>query len=99
MADEVSNSGESLDMSSSYILSELIAKNAEVLSKSSVSNQTIDTATAPVGINYTLWSQVVEMYILGKDKLGVLMVICLNLHHLIRASANGAQMMLLRKAS
>jgi hypothetical protein len=47
----------------------------EVLSKTSAPTQTSDGATAPIGIklddtNYALQSQVVEMYILGKDKLG-----------------------------
>lgn len=72
MADTDSQSGES---PSSSILSKLTAKMAEVLSKTSVPTQVTDMATAPIGIkldgnNYALWSQVVEMYIAGKDKLG-----------------------------
>ena len=47
----------------------------EVLSKVQVSTSTIENSTAPIGIklngsNYALWSQVVEMYISDKEKLG-----------------------------
>ena len=75
MADNDSQSSDSPDMSSSTIIPELTTKMAEVLSKTSISNQTADIATVPIGIkldgtNHALWSQVVEMYISGKDKLG-----------------------------
>ena len=63
------------DPPSSSILAELTTKMTEVFSKTSTPTQTSDVATAPIGIkldgtNYALWSQVVEMYISGKDKLG-----------------------------
>jgi hypothetical protein len=72
MADTEPQTEESL---SSSILAELTTKMAEVLNKTSTPTQTSDGATAPIGIkldgtNYALWSQVVEMYISGKDKLG-----------------------------
>jgi hypothetical protein len=57
------------------ILTELTTRIDEVLTKASAPTQITDTTAAPIGIkldgtNYTLWSQVVEMYISGKDKLG-----------------------------
>ncbi|KAJ8639113.1 hypothetical protein MRB53_015807 [Persea americana] len=60
---------------SSSILAELTTKMTEVFSKASALTQTSDIVTAPIGIksdgtNYVLWSQVIEMYISGKDKLG-----------------------------
>ena len=63
------------DSPSSSILAELTTKMTEVFRKASTPTQTSDVATAPIGIkldgtNYALWSQVVEMYISGKDKLG-----------------------------
>jgi hypothetical protein len=47
----------------------------EVLTKASTLTQITDTSGAPIGIklddtNHDFWSQVVEMYISGKDKLG-----------------------------
>ncbi|KAL4644557.1 hypothetical protein ACB092_02G173100 [Castanea dentata] len=49
----------------------------EVLTRAQTSSQPllVDSSIAPIGIklegsNYALWSQVVEMYIFGKDKLG-----------------------------
>jgi len=59
------------------ILENLMAKMAEVLSKAQSTSQSSfsDSSTIPISIkldgsNYALWSQVAEMYILGKDKLG-----------------------------
>lgn len=57
------------------ILTELTTRMNEVLTKASAPTQITDTTAAPIGIkldgsNYALWSQVVEMYISGKDKLG-----------------------------
>lgn len=59
------------------ILNDLTTKMTEVLTKAQTSPQPLlaDSSTAPIGIklegsNYVLWSQVVEMYISGKDKLG-----------------------------
>jgi len=47
----------------------------EVLTKTSAQTQINDSTAAPIDIkldstNYALWSQVVEMYISSKDKLG-----------------------------
>ncbi|PNX58860.1 hypothetical protein L195_g059398, partial [Trifolium pratense] len=64
------------DATSSSILAELTMKMTEVLNRASAPSQiSSDHAVAPIGIkldgnNYPLWSQVVEMYISGKDKLG-----------------------------
>ncbi|KDO37213.1 hypothetical protein CISIN_1g048147mg [Citrus sinensis] len=58
------------------ILSELLtSKMAEALSKAQAPTVTSEPTALPIGIkldgsNYGLWSQVVEMYISGKDKLG-----------------------------
>ncbi|KAL6319103.1 hypothetical protein AAG906_001576 [Vitis piasezkii] len=59
------------------ILNDLMTKMTEVLTRAQTSPQPLlaDSSTAPIGIklegsNYALWSQVVEMYISGKDKLG-----------------------------
>ncbi|KAK0592717.1 hypothetical protein LWI29_024180 [Acer saccharum] len=61
------------------ILTELTNRMAEVLTKASTPTPTptltFDTSAALIGTkldgtNYALWSQVVEMYISGKDKLG-----------------------------
>ncbi|WKA08566.1 hypothetical protein VitviT2T_026277 [Vitis vinifera] len=59
------------------ILNDLTTKMTEVLTRAQTSPQPLlaDSSTAPIGIklegsNYALWSQVVEMYISGKDKLG-----------------------------
>lgn len=63
------------ESSASSILFELTEKMVEVLSKTSAPTLTTDMSTPPIGIkldgtNYTMWSQVVEMYIASKDKLG-----------------------------
>ncbi|CAJ2630258.1 unnamed protein product [Trifolium pratense] len=64
------------DATSSSILAELTMKMTEVLNRASAPSQiSSDHVVAPIGIkldgnNYPLWSQVVEMYISGKDKLG-----------------------------
>uniref|UniRef100_A0A2N9IGY8 Integrase catalytic domain-containing protein n=1 Tax=Fagus sylvatica TaxID=28930 RepID=A0A2N9IGY8_FAGSY len=59
------------------LLTSLTTKMTEVLTRSQTSPHPppADSSTAPIGIkldgsNYALWSQVVEMYISGKDKLG-----------------------------
>jgi hypothetical protein len=58
------------------LLSELFTtKMAEALFKAQAPTVTSEPAALPIGIkldgsNYALWSQVVEMYISGKDKLG-----------------------------
>ena len=73
MVDSDSNSDEA---TSSSILAELTTKMTEVLNRASAPSQIgSDHTVAPIGIkldgsNYPLWSQVVEMYISGKDKLG-----------------------------
>ncbi|RVW71211.1 Retrovirus-related Pol polyprotein from transposon TNT 1-94 [Vitis vinifera] len=77
MADTDPHSGEhSVESSiSPSVLSELTARMTEALSKAPTSILATDSAIAPIGIkldgtNYALWSQVVEMYVAGKDKLG-----------------------------
>lgn len=59
------------------ILDDLTTRMMQVLNQNQTKNQidTIETPAASIGIkldgsNYGLWSQVVEMYIAGKDKLG-----------------------------
>ena len=59
------------------ILNDLTTKMMEVLTKAQTSPQPLhaDSSTTPIdikleGSNYALWSQVIEMYISGKDKLG-----------------------------
>ncbi|RVW42733.1 hypothetical protein CK203_109874 [Vitis vinifera] len=59
------------------ILSDLTTRMTEVLTRAQTSPQPLlaDSSTTSIGIklegsNYALWSQVVEMYISGKDKLG-----------------------------
>lgn len=58
------------------LLSELFTtKMAEAMSKAQAPTVLSEPASAPIGIkldgsNYALWSQVLEMYISGKDKLG-----------------------------
>ena len=52
-----------------------MARMTEALSKAPTPIPTTDPGAAPIGIkldgmNYALWSQVIEMYISGKDKLG-----------------------------
>jgi hypothetical protein len=63
------------DSHSMAIITELTTKMTEVLNKTPAPTQTTESVAAPIGIkldgnNYALWSQVVEMYISGKDKLG-----------------------------
>ena len=77
MADNDSHSGEHPGESptTTSILSELTARMTEALSKAPTPTPTTDSGAAPIGIkldstNYALWSQVIEMYISGKDKLG-----------------------------
>ncbi|KAK6934965.1 Retrotransposon Copia-like, N-terminal [Dillenia turbinata] len=60
--------------STESILDNLTTKITEVMSRTQASS-IIDSVTVPTNIklndsNYALWSQVVEMYISGKDKLG-----------------------------
>ena len=73
LTDVVQTSGNSTDS----ILEDLTARMIEVLTKNQTQTHlpTYDASTAQIGIkldgtNYALWSQVVEMYISGKDKLG-----------------------------
>ncbi|RVW79276.1 Retrovirus-related Pol polyprotein from transposon TNT 1-94 [Vitis vinifera] len=77
MADTDPHSGEHSGESSisPSVLSELTARMKEALSKAPTSIPATDSAIAPIsikldGTNYALWSQVVEMYVAGKDKLG-----------------------------
>ncbi|RVW35157.1 Retrovirus-related Pol polyprotein from transposon TNT 1-94 [Vitis vinifera] len=77
MADTDPHSGEHSGESSisPSVLSELTARMTEALSKAPTSIPATDSAIAPIGIkldgtNYALWSQVIEMYVAGKDKLG-----------------------------
>ncbi|RVW72577.1 hypothetical protein CK203_060063 [Vitis vinifera] len=56
-------------------MSELTARMIEALSKALTSILATDSAIASIGIkldstNYAIWSQIVEMYVTGKDKLG-----------------------------
>ena len=57
-------------------LDDWTTKMTEILNKVQTSSQTpSDFSNAPIGIklngsNYAFWSQVVEMYISGKDELG-----------------------------
>lgn len=73
MSNSDSNSGEA---TLSSILVELMNKMTKVLSYASAPSQiSFDHAVVPAGIkldgnNYPLWSQMVEMYISGKDKQG-----------------------------
>ena len=73
MVDTDSHSSESLTTTS--ILSELTARMTKALNKALTPIPTIDSGAALIGIkldgmNYALWSQVIEIYISGKDKLG-----------------------------
>ena len=68
---------QSLIPQTNSILNDLTTKMTEVLTRAQTSPQPLlaDSSTAPIGIklegsNYALWSQVVETYISGKDKLG-----------------------------
>jgi len=74
MAEPVTNAGYP-PPSTSSMLTTLTHQMTEALSKVQTSTMSTETLTAPIGIkldgsNYALWSQVVEMYISGKDKLG-----------------------------
>jgi hypothetical protein len=74
MAEPVTNTGDPPPPTSS-MLTTLTHQMTEALSKVQTSTMSTETLTAPIGIkldgsNYALWSQVVEMYISGKDKLG-----------------------------
>jgi hypothetical protein len=73
MADTVTNSGDTPPQTTS-ILTTLTNQMTEALSKVQTPTQSTEGPTAPIGIrldssNYGLWSQVVEMYISGNDKL------------------------------
>ena len=68
---------QSLIPQTNSILNDLTTKMMKVLTWAQTSPQPLlaNSSTAPIGIklegsNYALWSQVVEMYISGKDKLG-----------------------------
>jgi len=68
---------EHLNPQTESILTSQTTKMTEVLSRSQTSQYPppADSSTTPIGIklndsNFALWSQVVEMYISGKDKLG-----------------------------
>ncbi|KAG5566326.1 hypothetical protein RHGRI_002058 [Rhododendron griersonianum] len=72
-SDVVEHGGNSTDS----ILEGLMTRMAEVLTKNQTQIHTpgYESSAAPIGIkldgtNYALWSQVLEMYISGKDKLG-----------------------------
>ena len=65
---------ESTDLTKSS-LEDWTTKMTEALNKAHTSSHPSYSPAAPIGIklddsNYALWSQVVEMYISGKDKLG-----------------------------
>lgn len=72
MVDNNSNSG---DFPTPATFTEQTTNMTETLNKVSASTPTVDVGVAPIGIkldgsNYPLWSQVVEIYISAKDKLG-----------------------------
>ena len=74
---ELVESKEHAENSTAAILENLTTRMTQVLTENQTQTQvtTYDTSTAQIGIkldgsNYALWSQVVEMYISGKDKLG-----------------------------
>jgi DNA-binding phage protein len=74
MAEPVTNAGYP-PPSTSSMLTTLTHQMTEALSKVQTPTMSTESLTAPIGIkldgsNYALWSQVVEMYISGKDKLG-----------------------------
>ena len=67
----------SRDLTTNSILDELTTKMTEVLTRAQTSSQPslTEASITPISIklggsNYALWSQVVEMYISSKDKLG-----------------------------
>ena len=77
MADTDPHSGEHSGKSSisPSVLFEPMARMTEALSKAPTSIPATDSAIAPIGIkldgmNYAIWSWIVEMYVAGKDKLG-----------------------------
>jgi hypothetical protein len=81
MAETVTNSGDAPPQTTT-ILTTLTNQMTEALSKVQTLTLTTKSSTAPIGIkldssNYGLWSQVVEMYISGKDKLGFINSDCL----------------------
>lgn len=68
---------EQLAVSPTDLIETLATKMTQVLTQNQtqISMATNEHSAAPIGIklngtNYALWSQVVEMYISGKDKLG-----------------------------
>ncbi|KAH7861892.1 hypothetical protein Vadar_032267 [Vaccinium darrowii] len=74
---ELTNAAKNDGNSTDLILEDLMARMTEVLTKNQTQTHTpsYDSSAAQIGIkldstNYALWSQVVEMYISGKDKLG-----------------------------
>jgi hypothetical protein len=74
MTDSVTGSGDNPPPTTS-ILTNLTNQMTKALSKVQTPTYSTESATAPIGIkldnsDYGLWSQVVEMYISGKDKLG-----------------------------
>ncbi|RVW89802.1 Retrovirus-related Pol polyprotein from transposon TNT 1-94 [Vitis vinifera] len=80
---------------SDSLFSEFTAKMTEALTKVQPPTLTTEPSTALIGIkldgtNYVLWSQVVEMYISGKDKLDISMVIYHNHLRRIQHFENGA---------
>ena len=63
------------DLQLSSSINDSKTKMTEVQQETSVSQHVPDYLTTPIsikldGTNYALWSQVVEMYIAGRDKLG-----------------------------
>jgi len=63
----------SSDLPSNFFINKLTTKMADVLTKTSA--HTTEPFVVPIRIklndtNYGLWSQVIEMYISGQDKLG-----------------------------
>ena len=65
----------SCDLQSSSSRNDPRTKTTKVPQETFVFQQVPDSLVAPIGIkldinNYALWSQVVEMYIAGRDKLG-----------------------------
>jgi hypothetical protein len=71
----MSNPDQANETPPTFILTELTTRMSEALTKASTPAHMTDSITAPISIkldssNYALRSQVVEMYISGKDKLG-----------------------------
>ncbi|XP_057962224.1 uncharacterized protein LOC131153781 [Malania oleifera] len=72
-SNDLNSSGDTSNLSNSIL--ELTSRTTEVLNNTQTPTITTETSAAPIGIkldgsNYAPWSQVVEMYIYGKDKLG-----------------------------